>query len=100
MFSTLSKRNFCGFATFSLPSTNAFNLDQSKILSFGRVKQVDKYKSMLSACLTQPNCMLYACYMQSDLYRLQKLNVLSMAQEGLNEFGYIKTNLTTIEATA
>ena len=36
MFSTLSKRNFSFSVTFILSSANAFNLDQSEILSFGK----------------------------------------------------------------
>ena len=36
MFSTLSIPNFIFSVTFFLPSANAFNLDQSKILSFGK----------------------------------------------------------------
>ena len=36
MFSTLLKRNFYFSSTFILWSANAFNLDQSKILSFGQ----------------------------------------------------------------
>ena len=36
MFSTLSKINFNLSFTFILSSANAFNLDQSKILSFGK----------------------------------------------------------------
>ena len=36
MFSTLSKTNFSFSVTFTLSSANAVNLDQSKILSFGK----------------------------------------------------------------
>ena len=36
MFSTLSKTNFNFSARFILSSASAFNLDQSKILSFGK----------------------------------------------------------------
>ena len=35
MFSTLSKREIIIFVTFNSSSANAFNLDQSKILSSG-----------------------------------------------------------------
>ena len=35
MFSTLLKTNFNIWVTFILSSVNAFNLDQSKIVSFG-----------------------------------------------------------------
>ena len=37
MFSTLPKRNFHFLATYILSSVNTLNLDQSKILSFGKV---------------------------------------------------------------
>ena len=36
MFSTLSETNFNFYVTFILSSAKAFNLDQSKILSFGK----------------------------------------------------------------
>ena len=36
MFSTLSKTEIINFLTFNLSSANAFNLDSSKILSFGK----------------------------------------------------------------
>ena len=36
MFSTLSKTNFKFSVTFILSPANAFNFDQSKILSFGK----------------------------------------------------------------
>ena len=36
MFSTLSKIEIIIFVTFNLSSANAFNLDQSKILLFGK----------------------------------------------------------------
>ena len=36
MFSTIVKTNFNIWVTFILASANGFNLDQSKILSFGK----------------------------------------------------------------
>ena len=36
MFSTLSRTKIMIVATFNLSSANAFNLDQSRILSFGK----------------------------------------------------------------
>ena len=36
MFSILSRTNFAIWITFNLSSVNAFNLDWSKILSFGK----------------------------------------------------------------
>ena len=40
MFSSLPKTNFKFSATFNLPSANAFNLDQSENLSFGKELKV------------------------------------------------------------
>ena len=46
MFSTLSKTNFNFSPAFILSSANAFNLDQSKILSFGKELRVMKKKTL------------------------------------------------------
>ena len=45
-FSTLLKTNFYVWAIFILSSADAFNLDQSKILSFGKELMARVYKSM------------------------------------------------------
>ena len=45
MFSTLPKLNFNCTVTFILSSANAFNLDQSKILSFGNELRVNLWSA-------------------------------------------------------
>ena len=47
MFSTLPKTNFSFFFTFILSSANAFNLDQSKNMSFGKESKVMHANEML-----------------------------------------------------
>ena len=49
MFSTHPKTNFNFSTTFNLSFGNAFNLDQSKILSFG--KELNKYHTILTSNL-------------------------------------------------
>ena len=51
MFSTLPKTNFYFSVTFILSSANAFNLEQSKILSFGKGLNLSKMPRFFCARL-------------------------------------------------
>ena len=42
MISTILKKNFCFYVTFILSSANAFNLDLSEDLLFGKEVKADK----------------------------------------------------------
>ena len=76
MFSTLSNIITIIWATFDLFSANAFNLDQSKILSFGKKLNYGLYvqnlqsdsKSKLKACLGKPICKITMCVSFDKLY--------------------------------
>ena len=57
MFSTLSKREIVILATFNLSSTNAFNLDWSKILSFG--KGLNVFHSIARSYFTDCCCFFF-----------------------------------------
>ena len=59
MFSTLRKTNLIFSVTFILSSANAFKLDRSKILSFGKGLIMGIKVIMLQQNINQKNCIVY-----------------------------------------
>ena len=93
MFSTLPKPNFNFWVTSILSSANAFNLDSSKILSFGKEL---KYKFTYLVSTLYHTMMTFDVHEEKGFWKLCEKNVKMQ----VTEFSLFLTMFSTLHKTS